>query len=125
MLEHADAGHLVVDRLALQVAVILQFDAAPVLESRPRDALPRHLELLGAQGHAMCPHAVALRRMDHERAPAASDVEKSLSRLQRQLAADMLELRLLGGAPSQDGPLELGAGIHHCAVQPQYEDLLR
>ena len=95
VLEHADARHLVVERLAFQVAIIAQLDRHPVLEPRRRDARARDLELLAAQRDSVGAHAVMLGRVDHQRAPAAADVEKSLTGLQEQLAADVLELGLL------------------------------
>src|ERR1700733_195212 len=90
MFEHADASDLVVDRIALQVAVILQLDADSVGESRLGDALLRHLQLLRTQGHAVGTDPVALCCVNHERAPTAADIEKVLSRPQRQLAANVI-----------------------------------
>ena len=79
MLEHADAGNLVVYRLARQIAIVQQFDAHPSGEPGLRNAFPRHLQLLRAQGHAVRLHAVVLRRMNHQRTPAAADIEKLLA----------------------------------------------
>src|ERR1700681_2066232 len=67
----------------------------------------------------MSAYTVVLRRIDHQGPPSATDVEEFLVRLQRELSADMLELRLLGGVETNLGIFEICAGIHHGMIQPQ------
>src|SRR6185437_12023736 len=117
MLEHADAGHLVVDALAFQIPVVLQFDADSVLKSRGGNALASDIQLALAQGHTACMHAVMLCRMQHESAPAAAYVQEFLAGPQRQLAADMVEFRLLGGVEAGARVLEISAGVDHGPIQ--------
>jgi hypothetical protein len=116
MLEHSDAGDLVVDRLGREVAVIPQFDAHSVRETRLIDALLRHQQLLRTQGHAMRPHSVMLCGMNDQCPPAATDVEEILVGPQAQLAANMIQFGLLRGIQIDIRRFEIGAGIHHGAV---------
>ena len=59
-----------------------------------------------------------LRRPHDERTPAAADVEKSLTGLELQLAADQIQLLLLGDVETVIRALEVGARIHAPAIEP-------
>ena len=47
-----------------------------------------------------------------------TDVEKSLTGLELQLAADQIQLLLLGDVETVIGTLEVGARIHAPAIEP-------
>jgi hypothetical protein len=57
--------------------------------------------------------------MHDERAPAASDVEESLARMEAQLPADEIELGLLRLVERHRGRREVGARVHHSVIEPQ------
>ncbi len=96
MLEHPDAGHLVVHRLAGQVAVVAQLDRHPGLEPLSADAPLRVVELALAQRNAVRKDAVLPCGPADQRALTAADVEQALAGLQPELAAGVLELIALG-----------------------------
>ena len=96
VLVHADARDLV-ERLLVDLAIVEDAHLGAIAETGRCDTPARQLRLRLRQRHAECVHAVARGRVHHERAPAAADVEQALPRPQAQLAADQLELALLGG----------------------------
>ena len=77
-----------------------------------------------AQRDAGCPHAIALGGMQHQAAPPAAYVQQALAGLQPQLAADEIELRLLGGVDVLLCRLEVRALVHHSPVQPECVELV-
>ena len=119
MLEHADAGHLVVDRHAVEIAVVAQLDGDEILQALVADALACIFELPLAERDAVRANAVMARRPADQRAPAAADVEQAVSGLQAQLAADVLQLVALGLLERVVGGLEVGAGVDPLGIQPQ------
>src|SRR5919109_2465458 len=74
MLVHADARDLV-EGLVAELPVVGQAHLDAVGEPRAADALARVRGLRGRQGHSDGVHAVARGSVQHERAPAAADVE--------------------------------------------------
>ena len=80
MLEHAD-GHDAIE-LLMQIAVILQQD----LHIQPGAARLSQLLLFGGNGHADHRHAVMLRRIGGEAAPATADIQQAHARLQLQFS---------------------------------------
>jgi len=65
------------------------------------------------------------RRVDCQCPPAAPYIEKPLSGLQRELPADVMQLRLLRGVQIDAGVLEIRAGIHHGPIQPERIKIVR
>ncbi len=122
MLEHADAGDAVEG--AGGVAVILQADLDAVGQARLPDAFRRQVELVLRQRDADAARAELLRRTDHQRAPAAADVEQGLSGLQPDLGQDVVDLLALGRGKVFIAMLEVGAGVHHARVQPEPVELV-
>ena len=94
MLDHADRGDRV-ELLAAQLAVVHDPDLDLVSDAVVARALPRPLGLRLAERDPGHVHAVALRRLDGERAPATADVEHALAGPQAELAADRLALVVL------------------------------
>src|SRR5262245_13644005 len=113
VLDHPDAGDLVEARLALELAEVANLDAAPVGEAFARDALARERRLLLAQRDAERANAVRPRGVNHERAPAASDVEQVVARRQGELSANDIELPLLRLGDVFVLRAEIRAGVHH------------
>ena len=64
-------------------------------------------------------------RVDRERAPAAADVEDALTRRQRELRANELELRLLRLLERLRATREDRARVGHRAIEEQLEELVR
>ena len=118
MLKHTHAGHLVVNRFSGQIPIVQQFNAHPLRQAGLLDSLAGHLQLLGTQGNAMGAHPMVLRCINDQRTPPAANIQKILSWLQRQFAAYVLELCLLGCIQVDFRGLEIRAGIHHRAIQP-------
>ena len=101
------------------IAVVPQLDAAPVLQARRGDSLPRKLELVLGEGDPGRIDAVVLRRVDRQPAPAATDVEKPVAGSQAQLAADVVELLRLSGIDVLGAGTEVRARVDHPGIQPQ------
>ena len=122
-LVHADRGDLVVGAAGLHVVGELE-------RHLPAEAEPRHLglgigQLLLRQRHAVRLDAVVLGRMAEQRAPAAADVEEALAGLQAQLAADHVELVVLGGGEVVRPVAIIGAGVDHLGVEEERVELVR
>ena len=119
MLEHPDAGDLVVEHAIGQVDVVEQLHAHATLEPPRGDLALDVLELVLRQRDAGRVHAVVLRRPEHEPAPAAADVEEGFARREAQLAADVVELARLRVGERVGVAPEVGARVHHPRVEPQ------
>lgn len=122
VLEHADAGDAV--ELAGQVAVVLDADLDLVLQAGGAHALGGEVVLVLRQGHAQAARAVLLRGAQHQRAPAAADVEQRLPRLQADLGEDVVDLLHLRFVEGLVAIFEVGAGVDHVLVQPQLVEVV-
>ena len=109
MLEHADAGDLVVDRFTLQIAIVAQLHSHQMTQAFGNNALLRIVMLLLAQRDAMGVYTIMPRRPAHQRTPAAADIEEMLTGFQAQFAADMIELVALRLFQRVVWRLEVGA----------------
>ena len=96
MLEHADTCDLVEDRFPFKVSVIPQLDRYPILKTGERDALVCDFQLLLTERDTMGLDTVMLCRVNDQRAPSATDVQKAVPRPEQELAAYVVELGLLG-----------------------------
>ena len=123
VLEHADAGDAL--ELAVDVAVVLQADFDLVLQAGLGHALARELELPLRQRHADAARAELLGGANHQRAPAAADVEQGLARPHVDLGQDVVDLLLLGGGEVLVAVFEIGAGIHHRRIEEHLVELVR
>jgi hypothetical protein len=72
-----------------------------------------------ADGDSQRLHAIVLRGIDHQPAPPAPDVHQALARLQPQLAADVVQLTLLGDIDVLVRVGEVGTRVDHVLVEPQ------
>lgn len=123
VLEHADRCDGVEGTAGL--AVVLDTDLDPVGQPRGCDPLAGELRLPGREGDAERPHAVVSGGVQHERAPAAADVEQRLPFTQPELVADQVELADLGavkrawilGGILRRLLLEVGAGVHQVRIE--------
>jgi hypothetical protein len=83
--------------LSNEPSVVLHHDLDAVTEPQLRDPRPREPGLRLRQRHAQPGDPVVPGGVDQQRAPAAADVEQALALLERELAADQVELALLRG----------------------------
>ena len=113
----ADRGN---ERLRhLQRSVVAQQHTHPVLQTFfGNQALHMHV-LVVRQRDAGGVHAVVLGGPQQQPAPARADVQKTLARLQPQLAADVLQLGLLRLRQCHLRVLVIGARIHAPWIEPQ------
>ena len=95
MLEHADAGDLVVQRGRGQVEIVPKLDADAFLQTGLLDPGRDEIVLILRQRDAGRLDAVMLRRPEDQATPAAADVEHPLAGRETKLAADVIELLLL------------------------------
>lgn len=122
VLEHADAGDAV--ELAGEVAVVLDADFDLVLQPGGAHAFGGEVVLVLRQCHAQTARAVLLRRAQHQRPPAAADVEQRLPRLQADFGEDVVDLLELRFVECFVAVLEVGAGVDHVLVQPQLVEVV-
>lgn len=123
VLEHPDARDAV--ELPVDFAIVLQADLDLVLEAGGLHARGGEIELVLRQRHAETRRAELLRGAQHERAPAAADVEQPLAGLELDLRQDMVDLLDLRGREIFIAVLEVRARVHHVLVEPQLVELVR
>ncbi len=70
-------------------------------------------------------HAMVFGRPQQQSAPAGADIQEALARAQHQLAADVLQLGLLGLRQRHVRAAVVGAGIDPARVQPQRVEVVR
>ncbi len=114
VLEHPDRGDRV-ERLLTEVAVVLQPDRHPTLQTGLGHAVAGERGLLGADRDPDHLHAVLARRVDRHRAPAAADVEQpgAGTLVQAELAAHELVLGRLRRLEVRRLLDETGARVRH------------
>ena len=125
VLAHLDRRHRVEGTVS-DLAVVLEPDLDPVLESLGLDPGVDEGLLLRRQGHPDDADAVLLGRVDRQRAPPAADVEVPVrrgvgQRVEPQLAADEVELvalRVLQGV-RRVVAREVRAGVSHVRVEDE------
>ena len=111
VLHEADRDHRVV--AARGVAVVVEADVdgqVPVVLLRPRHLLARH-------GVADDVGAVLLGGERREAGPAAAEVQHAHPRAQADLAADQIQLGLLGGVQGVGAFVSVGARVDHARVE--------
>jgi len=119
VLEHADAGDLVVAADLGDVAVIHLAHFDPTSQPARFDLLADMRMLVIRQGDAHRMHAIAFRRMQDQARPSRSRCRELLVGLEIELAADVVELGLLRGVQAHVRGLEIGAGIDPPRIHPQ------
>src|SRR5215208_6717326 len=113
VLDHSNAGDLVVAVAGDERAIVAYRDAAPIGKPRFVDPLFRQRCLILAQRYPGRVDAVVLRGVDDEPTPAAADVEETLPGFETQLPANEIELGLLRNVERIVRRAEVGAGINH------------
>jgi hypothetical protein len=78
LLKHADARYLLVDLVALKIAVVSDLDGYLLLESFFEDSKSRDCSGFSQWVPREPPHAVMARGMQHKSVPAASNVQPPL-----------------------------------------------
>jgi hypothetical protein len=121
-LDHLDRGELGV--AAAQVAVVLEHDLHAAVEARLAHAPRGHRVLLARQRGGGHPAAVVARRVQCERSPAGPDLHEVVRRLELELAADHVELRLLRLAQRRLGCVEHRARVGHGLVEEEREQVV-
>ena len=124
VLEHADADHLVEAAVLRQVTVIQQLQGHAPFQTFLGHALQAQLQLRLAEGDAVDLDVELARGKTRQAAPAATDVEQPVTRLQAQLATQVAQLGLLGLVQVFLAGFEVGAGVDHVAIQPQAVELV-
>lgn len=122
VLEHPNRGYGI--ELTGDIAVILDLDGNSIAQPFLADPELRLGRLFRAQSHADGLDAVVLRGVAHQRPPAAPNVEEALPPLELQLAADQIELALLGIGQRLLRIEEVGARVHHFRVEKQFEEIV-
>src|SRR6185437_3837990 len=111
MLVHADRDDLVEHALPRYVAIIALLDRDAIAQPRVGGASSRFRDLLRAQRHAEHRDAVVPRGVDRQPAPATADIEEALAGREPELAAQMIELRLLRRVDVFVAGVKITAGI--------------
>lgn len=124
MLEHADADHLVEATILGQVTVVEDLQVDLVSQALLLDPLAAQLQLLLAQCDAKHLGAILTGGEARQPAPATTDIQQVIPSLQAQLAAQVVELVLLGLGQGVVRLLEVGTGIDHVRVEPQLVELV-
>ena len=91
VLEHANTCNLVVGHSLFNVAIVANPDRGTIVEILQVNSPPGPLSLTYARGDTESLDAEMGGCIHHEAAPAASDVQKSLSRLQHELSAEVVQ----------------------------------
>ncbi|MNH14702.1 hypothetical protein D3C79_742990 [compost metagenome] len=107
--EHTDTHYLVEAAVLGQVTVIKNLQLHLPFQVFGLDPFTGQLELLLAQGDAEHLGAELPRRIARQPAPATTDIEQVVAFLQAQLAAQVLELVLLGLLQRVGCRFEIGA----------------
>ena len=117
VLEHADGDDVV--EAALDLAVVLDAEAHAVGEAGGGGALGGDAVLLLGEGDAGDVGAGDAGEVERHAAPAAADVEDAGAGADEELGGDQALLGELGLVERHVGPLEVGAGILHVAVEEE------
>ena len=113
MLGHADGDELVICLRLVHLAIISDIDATALLQPRLLDALTCQLCLAWTEGDAICLHAIVLCGVDEQSAPATTDIQQTLSRLQPQLATKIIKLAFLCRLQVILRSCQVGTGVDH------------
>ena len=70
-------------------------------------------------------HTIVLRSPQQQGTPAGAYVQKTLTRLKTQLAADQIQLGLLRARQRHGGVAKIGTRIHPARVQPKRIKIIR
>jgi hypothetical protein len=122
VLEHADGDERV--EAALRAAVVVLDELHPTAEPTAQRRCAREADLLGRHVEGLHRDAVVLGHVERERAPAAAGLEHALARPQPQLAADVVELRLLRLLEREPRVLEVCARVDEVRVEPALVELV-
>ena len=97
MLEHADRGDLVKLAVAwVEVPVVLQSNLHLIRQACLYDPLLCQFALVFGQGHTQHPGAEFLCRAYRQCAPATTDVEQTLARLEHEFSQRVVKFGTLG-----------------------------
>src|SRR5918992_2619914 len=124
MLDHPDAGHRV-EALAVELPIVHHPDLDPVAQAQLCRSAERDLGLRRRERDAQYARAMIGGGVDREASPAAAYVEYPLPRLQLELLADDLQLRLLRLLQSRCAVREECAAVRHTRIEEQREELRR
>ena len=126
VLAHLQGSHRIEVVPFRDFSVVLQPDLDPVSQPPLGDALVDEPLLLGRDRHADHPRAEVLGRVQRQRPPTAPDVEQAPIGPEVELAADQVELRVLGRLDGLVGVVAVvGARVGHRRVEDQRVELVR
>ncbi|MCY1494377.1 hypothetical protein D9M68_282430 [compost metagenome] len=122
MLEHAD-GDDAVELPVLKGAVVLQFEADTIGKPAPGGTITGNLQLLLAERDARDFDSGGFGQIHSHPAPAGTDLQHLLPRLQQKLRGDVPLLGELCCVERYSPRLEIGAGILPVLVEEQVEEI--
>jgi hypothetical protein len=96
VLKHTDADDLVILQFMIDVAVVRDFHAASITQPCFAQALSCYLCLSHTQCDPHGVHTIVSDSVHDQSSKTAADIQKSLSRAQPQLPADVIQLAFLG-----------------------------
>src|SRR5690606_32101835 len=99
--------------LSVEVAIVAKFERDLILQSEPRDLLPRIGELSLRERNPVRADTVVLCRVTDKRPPPAADVEEALTRSESELTTDHLQLVALSLFERVVPVREIRTGIDH------------
>src|SRR6266480_6485659 len=125
MLEHSHANNFVKRVCFSDLSIITNVDLALPCQTCLLDTPLCQFDLWLAQCDPIGLYPVMLCGIDQQSAPATPDIQQSLSRLQAQLATNILEFLFLGCIEIIIRGREICARVDHTRVQPQRIKIVR
>ena len=123
VLRHADARDRV-ERLIAELAVVGHADLDALGQPGVGNALARELSLRRRERDAGHAHPVLTRGVDRKAAPAAADIEHTLTRSQLELRRDQVELRALRFLERRCAARKDRAAVGHRLVEEEREKVV-
>lgn len=124
MLDHANTDDLVEALFIGEISIVDHARLAAVGQAGGGKPCIGFIRLRLTQGNPHALDTVLLCGMQQKPAPATANVEKPLSRLETELAAQHVEFAHLGAIQIIVFGRELRTGIHHAFVEPETLEII-
>ena len=125
MFEHADGYDFIkLVCITVQIQVVFQNDFCFAIQSFFMNPFFSCFVLIFRQGNAVGMNAVFLGSIDNEFSPAAADIQKGFSRLQKQLSEGQVDFIHLGFIQAVVFMFEISAGIGFSGIQEGIEKII-
>lgn len=92
VLKHADANQLIELKRQVQITVIADFHFTAIGDASVTEAITRIFRLGNAECDSKYVCTIVLRGVNHQTAPAATEVQQTVALLDSQLFADVIQL---------------------------------